>query len=371
MQIRIKPGLRVAWRSPSSVQIGLDGRWGTVLDGMGPTERRLLTVLAQGHVVDPAARGRQSDVREHALVALLAESGVGLTRPTDRVWLAELGADRERLAPDAAAWSLVPGAAPAAHAPAPDDGWYRLAARRRLGVRIVGAGRVGATLAATLAAAGVGRLDIVDAGRVQPGDLAPAGAQVADLGSRRQDAVRAAITRAAGEARENPQHRPPELVVLIEPDAADAIGAQHLLADDVPHLSIVIREGSLIVGPLVIPGESACLRCLDLHRADRDPAWPRVLAQLLGGRAGDASGAVVAEETASAQLAASVAALQVLALLDGDPAPGGGTRRPASVSATLEIDLPEGLVSRREWSPHPACGCHGLPSGPTAATMAR
>jgi hypothetical protein len=94
----------------------------------------------------------------------------------------------------------------------------------------------------------------------------------------------------------------------------------------------------------VVPGDGPCLRCLDLHRADRDPAWPRVLAQLL------ARPAPVAGETASSLLAASLAALQVLAHLDGGA-------RPAAVGATLEIELPGGLVSRRPWPVHPACGC--------------
>ena len=42
-------------------------------------------------------------------------------------------------------------------------------------------------------------------------------------------------------------------------------------------------------GPLVTPGRGPCLRCLDLHRCDRDPAWPALLAQLAlpaPGRAG-------------------------------------------------------------------------------------
>ncbi|MFZ0157737.1 MAG: hypothetical protein WAL50_01800, partial [Kineosporiaceae bacterium] len=60
------------------------------------------------------------------------------------------------------------------------------------------------------------------------------------------------------------------------------------------------------------------------------------------------------EETASAQLAASLAALQALAHLDG-------ARRPAAVSATLEVERPDWLISRREWPVHPACGCHWPP----------
>jgi bacteriocin biosynthesis cyclodehydratase domain-containing protein len=140
----------------------------------------------------------------------------------------------------------------------------------------------------------------------------------------------------------------PDLVVLVEPDAADALGALDLLDAAVPHLSVVIREATIVVGPLVIPGRACCLRCLDLHRGDRDPVWPRLLAQLLSRRrTGDSE---TVEETASAQLAACLAALQVLGHLDG-------FHRPASLGATLEVELPDGLVSRRPWPAHPRCDC--------------
>src|SRR5262249_32292812 len=47
-----------------------------------------------------------------------------------------------------------------------------------------------------------------------------------------------------------------------------------LMRDRVPHLVVSASEAIGIVGPLVMPGRTACLRCLDLLRADHDPAWP-------------------------------------------------------------------------------------------------
>ena len=41
-----------------------------------------------------------------------------------------------------------------------------------------------------------------------------------------------------------------------------------------------VRDGTGLVGPLVIPGVTSCLECADLHRRDRDAAWPAVAAQL-------------------------------------------------------------------------------------------
>ncbi len=356
MHLQIKPGLRHAWRSPSTLQIGLDPRIGTVLDGLTEADRPLIAALFSG--VGATRRGTPG-ARERTLVRLLDEAGVLLRARAGRGRLAALGPARARLAPDAAAWALV-------HPDA--DGWEHLAARARRTVRITGAGRTGTTLATTLACAGVGTVDVRDPTPVQSADVAPAGARPQDVGRPRQDAAQDAVTRLVGRPRpvgaaDGPGAAPEtgatpaDLVVLVESDVADASAAQALVAADVAHLSVVIGEATIAVGPLVLPGQGSCLRCLDLHRADRDPAWPRVLAQLLTARRRvDGEPDQVAEETASAQLAASLAALQVLAHLDG-------VHRPASLSATLEVELPDGLISRREWPVHASCGCHWPPAG--------
>ncbi len=58
--------------------------------------------------------------------------------------------------------------------------------------------------------------------------------------------------------------------------------AAALMADDRPHLPIALAPGAAEVGPLVRPGESACLACLAAARRDADPAWPTLAAQLVG-----------------------------------------------------------------------------------------
>jgi hypothetical protein len=97
----------------------------------------------------------------------------------------------------------------------------------------------------------------------------------------------------------------------------------------------------------VLPGRSACGRCVDLHRADRDPHWPSVAAGLLG-RTGTASPAT-AEATAA--LVAEQSLLTVDALASGGSFPG-------SFGAELRLDLAEGSVRTRRWRPHPGCPCH-------------
>ena len=52
------------------------------------------------------------------------------------------------------------------------------------------------------------------------------------------------------------------------------------LRRDVPHLPSCSATPACTVGPFVRPGRGPCLRCLDLHRTDADPAWPAMATQL-------------------------------------------------------------------------------------------
>ena len=116
-----------------------------------------------------------------------------------------------------------------------------------------------------------------------------------------------------------------------------------------PHLVAAVRGQTGVVGPLVVPGLTSCLRCADLHRRDADPRWPALAAQLTAAEP-PPSGATV-----TCLLTAATAALQVLAYLDGTGAPG-------TLDATIELGPPDHAPRLRRWTAHPACGC-----GATAA----
>jgi hypothetical protein len=215
-------------------------------------------------------------------------------------------------------------------------------------VTVRGAGRVGASVVALLAAAGVGCVLAQDATVTTTADLAPAGAAREDVGLTREDAALRGARRVAPSVRGRAPRRrtEPDLVVLAEGHRDEPELPDRLLRRGVVHLFADVREGTGVVGPLVLPGRSSCRRCHELHRADRDPAWPSVVAQLSGtARRGPAPCDVVLATAVAAQ-----ATTQALAFLDGaDP--------PPAVDGTIEIAQVDGRQRRRGWTVHPLCGC--------------
>ena len=140
-----------------------------------------------------------------------------------------------------------------------------------------------------------------------------------------------------------------DLVVLADTLAADPRLVRDLQSAGVPHLPVRVRDGAGVVGPLVIPGLTSCLSCADLHRTDRDPAWPALAAQLRE---------VVGTADRPTLLATAALALsQLQQIIAGLRAPAGAVAAPATLDATLEVDVASQTIAARRWSRHPLCGC--------------
>jgi bacteriocin biosynthesis cyclodehydratase domain-containing protein len=313
---QLKPGLRRVWRDHATVQIGLTPDAGVVVAGLAPAEMDLLDLLdgtrPLPELTDWAAtRGLPAD-RVSGLLRMLDQAGVLTGPPTDRAHLHQLGEpDRRRLQPDALAWSVT--------YPDAGDGFGLLALRAGHRVLVVGRSRL-----ARSAEAALRRIGVVGQ------SLSPERLSAESVA----DSVASPGRRVA-------------LVLLVDEDAAAGSAGALLLGQQVPHLAAVGGADRAVVGPLVVPGRSACLRCLELHRTDRDPGWPTVSAQL-GAAPSTARG-----ESSLTELVAGLVALQVACWVDG-------RRTPASLGATVTVTLPDGLTARRAWTPHPRCGCSWL-----------
>ncbi|WP_216897791.1 hypothetical protein [Nocardia alni] len=138
-----------------------------------------------------------------------------------------------------------------------------------------------------------------------------------------------------------------DMVVLADALVPDPILVNDLVLYRIPHLPVRMRDGRGIVGPLVLPGGTSCLRCADLTRGDLDPDWPHLAAQLLG-RIGHGSTAAIAAT-------AALALRDLETVIEGVPA-----RPPRTLDTTLELDPDSHRVRIRYWPAHAACGCRIL-----------
>lgn len=142
-----------------------------------------------------------------------------------------------------------------------------------------------------------------------------------------------------------------DLVVFADYLIADPRLVRDLHEARIAHLVVRVRDGSGLVGPLVIPGVTSCLVCADLHRSDRDAAWPALAAQLRD-TVGVADHSTV---LATAALALGQVQAVVTAVRGGDERPAPAA--PSTLSATLEFDVAAGSIVARHWPRHPRCAC--------------
>ncbi|MET8449651.1 TOMM precursor leader peptide-binding protein [Streptomyces sp. NPDC005209] len=363
MHPMVKPALRRGWRDLNTVQFGMTPAHALTLGPMDTATGSFLELL-NGTRGLPLLReeGRRMDLPDgqvDALVGRLSRAGLLDDARGGGTAADVLRQNKEvldRLRPDLASLSLITSE--------PGDAIGRLAARRSLHVQIRGAGRVGAALASLLAAAGVGEVDVRDVGHVEPWDVTPGGPPAESIGERRDEAARRAARRAApGRPPRRTPSAPPvtgdpgfSLVILAPRDdvvvhAPDPAAAEPLMASGTPHLYAGVVEGTGIVGPLVLPGGTGCAGCLHQDRTDRDPAWPRLIAQWRSGRARQ----VGACDVTLATVVAGLAAAHALALLDG--------RTPSSAGNRWEVSLPTLHWHARPVRPHPACPCAAAERG--------
>jgi bacteriocin biosynthesis cyclodehydratase domain-containing protein len=149
-----------------------------------------------------------------------------------------------------------------------------------------------------------------------------------------------------------------DLVVLSDSLMVDPRMLRDLHAARIPHLPVRVRDGTGLVGPLVVPGLTSCLGCADLHRSERDSGWPAVAAQLRD-TVGSADRATVLATAALAlnQVDRVIAAVRGGVGVDRAPNP------PSTLDTTLEFDVNTGSTLARRWARHPRCtqcsGTHG------------
>lgn len=230
---------------------------------------------------------------------------------------------------------------------------HRARLRADATVVVEGDGPLAVGVVLGLVRGGVGTVHVGTSGPVLDSDLGT-GYLDTDRGQDRSAAIRTAATRLDPDAAVTavPRRLLPDLVVLTDALVPEPARVAQLQAAGTAHLLARLRDGVGVVGPLVLPGRSACLGCLELRRRAGDPDWPIVAAQLVG-RRGHADPATTAAT-------AALAAAQALAALDGT---ASGGARPPTLEVTLELDVTAGTLTRRSWTPEPGCGCRAAATG--------
>lgn len=330
--LALSPGARILWRAARVTQWELAGR-ALIVDGADSADIAML-LDAQG-ADDGEIRRVRAELQRAGFLSR-PSGGIG-ARPRQPGRAASmLAAMPERLLADL-------------HALAPrfgDDAATVLGMRRTRAVQVIGADRMVGMVAALLAAAGIGRIELPVPGAVRLDHAMPGGLSPADEGRGWSEAAAEAVRRAAPEAEIGapPTGAAPDLVVVVSPrPMADEL-RDELHAASQPYLCLGVDGAHAVVGPMVVPGWSSCVQCLELHRRDRDPAWWALAAQL-----STSARRTAPSDVALCTIAAGFAVSQALSLLDGE--------HPTTLDATVEMTLPDWRMRRRTRLPHPECQC--------------
>ncbi|UCM90209.1 ThiF family adenylyltransferase [Streptomyces marincola] len=349
MHPMIKPSLRRGWRDRNTVRYGVTPAH-SVLFGPLDTATESFLTLFDGTRTLPALREAATalGLREGAadrVAAQLAAAGVLDDATAEREAAAQV---TDGLRPDLASLSLL-------H-PEPGGGLRRLVARRAARVQVRGAGRVGTAIAAALAQAGVGRVRVVDGGRVLPQDTAPGGVRAEHVGRRRADAAAEVVGSVTPWERPQDRRTAEEqrtagtLVIFAPRDgltayAPDPSAAEELIEAGTPHLYAGVVEATGFVGPLVLPGTTGCAGCMLRARAAREPCWPLLVAQWRNAR----RSGIPACDGALATAVAGLTACTALAFLDRTASEARSER--------TEVVLPRLTLTHHSVEPHPECPC--------------
>ena len=321
----------MAWRDDTTLQVGDGPRTVRLLCADRALVAWLLALQGDRTLEEALVDAERSGLRRSRALSMLRQvMPTGMVDDSDELPDSLRGATpelRARLAGDLAAARLARGTAQAA----------RQAMDRRLEcvVAIHGDGPLADAIAAALMASGVVRVA-------------------------RESRLSSSVRRARRRGARRSCH------VLCDSAHPDAAAAPDAMALDVPHLPVATLGGRAVIGPFVLPGLTGCLRCLDLHRADHDPAWPRIAVQLQHQRI-----ATPPIDTVLTMSAAAWAALQVVAWVEADDGANGVLRWPSgwptlappAVGGRLTITAPGGAIDREDCPPHPLCGCRWPSTG--------
>jgi bacteriocin biosynthesis cyclodehydratase domain-containing protein len=316
MVLRLDPRYPLVWRTPDTIQLGIDRPLAVVPGVTAPLEN-VISALRVGVPRSGALMlGRQSgatDAATSALLLALAPALVDLESPP---------APPARVPP-----ALEPVRSRSTPAGRPDSGVRPV-------VCVDGVGPTADRVRGLLT-----ELDI----RVVATGTAAERPHRSTRGSGERGTSERGGSKAGGTDHGGSE---PALAVLVDHFVLAPERHGRWLRRDVPHLPVVFSDAEVRIGPLVEPGAGPCLTCLEFERVDDDPAWPAIACQLLHRTA----------PTETTRL--SIEAATTVAGIVHDRVFAASNEFAA---ASLAIDAESLGVRRRAHRPHERCGCRFLP----------
>jgi bacteriocin biosynthesis cyclodehydratase domain-containing protein len=316
MVIRLNPQFPVVWRTPDSIQIGID-RPITVVDHVSTALERVVNLLRVG--------------LPRASIAMMSREVGATDAELERLLLALrpaliLTGDDRPLAPDFRS--------------EPHD---TTDVPPRTLVCIDGVGPTADGIARSVVGLGIPVLQAAPFDPLSSGNNAGAGNNAGHS--------RLPHHHAASQSEHPSAVSTNAVAVVIGNYALDPRRHGRWLRRDVPHLPVLFGDSDVHIGPFVEPGVGPCLYCVELHHIDSDPAWPAIAYQL--------SDRLAPTETARISM-------DVSTLVAGIVADRVETGASEFATVSLTLDAATGQLTRRAHLPHERCGCQALSEIATA-----
>lgn len=283
MVTQINPFQQHVWRSINQLQIGLGQQSVLLTDLTRPQERFIASLIAgiADNQIEPLAKQLKFDaVDAHRIAEALKPVLLQqiMTEPT---------------AEDSLNGELV-----RVTLNQNTDGFAVLANRASKKVYLNTLGRAGATIATALAKAQVGSIASDDHGRVSKPEISSYlkslenCARISALDFQfREFGLATKVT--------NRSFEKASVSILIAQQYVSPTAYAPLMNRELPHIGVVFDQAGATVSPLVRPGETPCLYCLERNRIEQHAAWPVIASQLVTSR-------IAFDETAACNFAAAV-----------------------------------------------------------------
>ena len=346
MVFRINPNQQPLWRNPFEMQLGT-GADSVVLGKLSAAQERLIAALYRG-IAD-----QQLDVVSQQLGLSKKETSEVIDQVSP-MFLAETkktAKSKITLQPEfvASAFaeiiraSLLMGVA----------GETVLLGRAERTVHLEDLSRTGLLIAQGLAAAGVGNLISHDELKVDAASLGPTGYPTQLQGHPRIDALRSILAASpnnsqitTGKKMTEKQLQKIDCAVLIVQQVIEPKRYSTWLNRDVPHIVVTFDAQEVSVSPMILPGQTACLFCLEIQRTQVNPQWPVIASQLF-------SSNKKFDDAASQLFAAGLVIQKILSRLDKV----SGFEIAPENQVGYRLNLKTGEVIEYKWPQQNGCQC--------------